>query len=228
MFLSGQEKLFPGAYNHWIHSLAMAKNLIKKRFRGFLPVVVDVETGGLVAATDALLEVAAITMKLDGEGQLSQDRVWHGHIKPFDGARLDQAALKINHIFEPFHPLRMALSEQDALESLHSMIHECLESSECSRAILVGHNAFFDLSFIKAAWQRNKLPSFPFHSFSSIDTVSLGVLAHGQTVLSKIATAAGLEWDEAEAHSALYDTQMTAEIFCRIFNSWHKQERRQA
>ncbi len=206
----------------------MAKYSIKKRFRGFLPIVVDVETGGLVAATDALLEVAAITIALDGEGQLFQDRIWHGHIEPFDGARLDKEALKINRIVDPFNPLRMAQSEQDALESLHSTIRECLESNECSRAILAGHNAFFDLSFIKAAWQRNKMPNFPFHSFSNIDTVTLGLLAHGQTVLSKIATAAGLEWDETEAHSALYDAKMTAEIFCRVFNRWYKQEKQQA
>ena len=42
-------------------------NLIKNRFRGYLPVIIDVETAGLNAQTDALLELAAITVISKGK-----------------------------------------------------------------------------------------------------------------------------------------------------------------
>jgi ribonuclease T len=41
-----------------------------RRFRGFLPVVVDVETGGFNSRTDALLEIAAVLIDMDDDGQL--------------------------------------------------------------------------------------------------------------------------------------------------------------
>jgi ribonuclease T len=46
-------------------------------------------------------------------------------------------------------------------------------------------------------------------------------MAFGQTVLARAVMAAGLTWDAGEAHSAIYDTQKTAELFCRIVNRWH-------
>ena len=43
---------------------------IVKRFRGFLPVVVDVETGGLNPQTDALLEIAAVVIEINQGGDM--------------------------------------------------------------------------------------------------------------------------------------------------------------
>ena len=42
-----------------------ASRCMRDRFRGFLPVVVDVETGGFISATDALLEIAAVLIEID-------------------------------------------------------------------------------------------------------------------------------------------------------------------
>ena len=53
-----------------------------------------------------------------------------------------------------------------------------------------------------------------------IDTVTLAGMAYGQTVLSRAVQAAGIEWNGDEAHSAVYDTQKTAELFCKILNRW--------
>ena len=101
-----------------------------------------------------------------------------------------------------------------------SPIQKAVTHNLCNRAILVGHNAHFDLGFMKAAVDRNDYKRNPFHSFSVFDTVSLAGLIYGQTVLAKAVRAAGLEWDDSQAHSAIYDAEKTAELFCNLVNKW--------
>jgi len=190
---------------------------IARRFRGFLPVIVDVETGGFNAQTDALLELAAVFVRFDGNGNLEPADHHRYIVKPFAGSRLDPASLQVTGI-DPFHPLRPAIDEADALRSLFQEIRRELKQTGCTRAVLVGHNAFFDLQFINAAVERTGLKRNPFHPFSSFDTASLSAVAFGQTVLSRAVTAAGFEWHDDRAHSALYDAEMTAQVFCTVVN----------
>lgn len=192
---------------------------IAKRFRGFLPVVIDVETAGFNADKDALLEIAAVIINMNDDGTLYQGEACAAHVEPFKGANLDEKSLAFNGI-DPWNPFRMAISESEALEKVFESVDHALKETGCSRAILVGHNPFFDLSFLNAAIKRCKLKS-PFHTFSSFDTATLGALAYGQTVLARIVQTAGLEWDDEEAHSAVYDTERTAALFCNIMNRWH-------
>ncbi|MCW8827701.1 MAG: ribonuclease T [Gammaproteobacteria bacterium] len=193
---------------------------IANRFRGFLPVVVDVETAGFKAETDALLEIAAVTVRMDSSGRLFRHESHACHVEPFPGANLDQRALDFTGI-DPFNPFRMAKAEARALEYIFTPIREEVKAQGCTRAILVGHNPFFDLGFIKAAIERTGNKKSPFHSFSTFDTATLGGLAYGQTVLAKAAQAAGIEWDNSQAHSAIYDAERTADLFCAIVNLWH-------
>jgi ribonuclease T len=44
----------------------------------------------------------------------------------------------------------------------------------------------------------------------------------GQTVLAKACQAAGIAFDGQQAHSALYDTERTAELFCFIVNRYQQ------
>lgn len=192
---------------------------IASRFRGFLPVVIDVETGGFNASTDALLEIAAVTLKMDDNGLIHPDETIATHVEPFAGANLEQAALDFTGI-DPYNPLRGALSEKEALSKIFAPIRHAVKESGCTRAILVGHNPFFDLGFINAAVERTRVKRNPFHPFSSFDTATLGGVAYGQTVLAKAAQAAGIEWDNKEAHSAIYDAEGTAKLFCTIVNQW--------
>lgn len=192
------------------------------RFRGFCPVVVDVETGGFNASTDALLEVAAVLVGMNQERQFFCQRTIAAHVRPFEGANLDPASLEVNGI-DPFHPLRIALPEEEALQKIFGPVHRHVQENQCTRAILVGHNAFFDLGFIKAAVERTGIKNNPFHPFSNLDTVTLGALAYGQTVLSRIAVAANLDWESSSAHSAVYDAEKTAAIFCEVMNRWEMQ-----
>jgi ribonuclease T len=192
---------------------------ISGRFRGFLPVVVDVETGGFEAKTDALLEIAAVTIRLDESGLLHPAETVATHVEAFTGANVDPKALAFNGI-DPGHPFRMALPEREALQKVFSVVRRAVKQSSCKRAILVGHNAFFDLGFLNAAVARVGTKRNPFHPFSTFDTVSLAGLAYGQTVLARAAEAAGIRWDSGAAHSAIYDAERTAELFCTIVNLW--------
>lgn len=192
---------------------------ISQRFRGFLPVVVDVETAGFNADTDALLEIAAVTLRMDDDGRLRRSQTVSCHVEPFPGANLEQRALEFTGI-DPYNPFRMAKKEKEALDHIFAPIHEEVKVQGCSRAILVGHNPFFDLGFINAAIARTNYKKSPFHRFSSFDTATLGGLAYGQTVLAKACAAAGVEFDSGQAHSAIYDTERTAELFCNIVNRY--------
>ncbi|SDS65917.1 ribonuclease T [Pseudomonas oryzae] len=190
-----------------------------RRFRGFLPVVVDVETGGFNAATDALLEIAATTIAMDDDGFLYPEHTYFYRIEPFEGANIEQAALDFTGI-KLGHPLRMAVSEEQALGEIFKGVRKSLKASGCKRAVLVGHNASFDLGFLNAAVNRTGIKRNPFHPFSSFDTATLAGLAYGQTVLAKACQAADIPFDNREAHNARYDTEKTAELFCGIVNRW--------
>jgi ribonuclease T len=190
---------------------------IASRFRGFLPIAVDVETGGFNARTDALLELAAVIIDMTPTGELKPGATFRYHVQPFHGSRIDPASLAVNGI-DPHHPLRPAMPEKEALTQLFREIRKTVRDTGCTRAVLVGHNASFDLGFLNAAVARADIKRNPFHPFSCFDTATLGGVALGQTVLSRAVTAAGLSWDSSEAHSAIYDAERTAALFCTICN----------
>lgn len=192
---------------------------MSNRFRGFLPVVVDVETGGFNAKTDALLEIAAVLIELNGDGDVERGETIRYHVKPFDGANMEEASLAVNGI-DPHHPLRPAIDERDALQRTFREVRRAVRENGCSRAVLVGHNAHFDLGFVNEAIRRSSIKRSPFHPFSCFDTATLCGVAYGQTVLARAAIAAGLGWDETQAHSASYDAEVTADLFCDVVNRY--------
>ncbi|WP_440997479.1 ribonuclease T [Arhodomonas sp. SL1] len=192
---------------------------IANRFRSFLPVVVDIETGGLNAATDAVLQIAAVIVRADDKGLLYPAETHTTHVEPFEGANLDPKSLEFNGI-DPDHPLRMAKPEEQALRQVFKPVRQEIRETGCTRAVLVGHNAWFDLGFLNAAVERTGIKRNPFHPFSCFDTATLAGLAYGQTVLARAVKASGAGWDGREAHSAIYDAEKTAELFCAIVNRW--------
>lgn len=192
---------------------------IVDRFRGFLPVAIDVETGGFDAARDALLEICAVVIHMDEAGRLYPGEPVSTHVEAFAGANISPRALEINGI-DPTQPLRGALSERAALDHVFQPIRTAVKHYGCQRAVLVGHNAHFDLGFVNAAVARVGYKRNPFHPFSTFDTVTLAGVALGQTVLSRAVTAAGLEWRSDAAHSAIYDAERTATLFCLLVNRW--------
>ncbi|HBA00597.1 ribonuclease T [Halomonas sp. CnH100-B] len=216
-------------------SEAIARELMAQRFRSYLPVVIDLETGGFNAQTDAVLEIAAVTLTMDPDGNLLPDATYAYHIHPFEGANVEQSALDFTGI-NLDDPLRrqVALSEAEALGEIFRPIRKSLKAHGCSRAILVGHNAAFDHGFLNAAANRCNVKRNPFHPFSSFDTATLAGFVYGQTVLARACRAAGIEFDNKAAHSARYDTERTAELFCAMVNrykdlgGWRLAQREQA
>lgn len=197
----------------------MSADPIAARFRTFLPVVVDVETAGFDPKKDALLELAAVTLRIDDSGQWGRRETHSCHVEPFPGANLDPAALEFTGI-DPYHPFRFAVPENEALQQIFRPVRRAVKEAGCTRAVLVGHNPSFDLSFISAATKRTGLKRNPFHPFTTFDTATLGALAFGQTVLARAVQAAGIPWDSTQAHSAVYDAERTADLFCHIVNRW--------
>jgi len=197
--------------------------LMANRFRGFLPVVIDIETGGFNSETDAVLEIAAVLIKMDANGRVYSADTLCNHIQPFHGANLDPKALAFNKII-PDHPFRHAISEMNALKQLFDFVQTEVKKQNCTRAILVGHNPAFDLGFLNAAIERCKIKKHPFHSFSTFDTATLAGLAYEETVLAKAVVKSGEEWDNRKAHSAIYDAEQTAELFCKIVNLWKQNQ----
>ncbi|WP_210418786.1 ribonuclease T [Aliikangiella coralliicola] len=194
---------------------------MSRRFRGFFPVVVDVETGGFNASKDALLEIAAVSLQFDEQGYLKISNRWHFHVEPFEGANIEQSSLDFTGI-DPFNPLRGAVSEKVALNEIYKGVKVEQKQAECQRSVLVGHNPGFDLGFLMAASERINTKRNPFHPFTTFDTATMAGLALGQTVLARACQTAGISFDSEQAHSALYDTEKTAELFCYIVNRWKK------
>src|SRR5690554_3392703 len=199
--------------------MAQHEQLMKSRFRGYLPVVIDVETGGFNAKTDALLEIAAVLLDFDSKGNLHPVATHHAHIEPFEGANIETAAIEFNGI-QPDNLLRGAVPESEGLRDIFKAIRKAQRNAGCQRSVLVGHNATFDHGFVMAAAERASLKRNPFHPFVTFDTAALSAVSLGQTVLLKACHAAGIAFDAKKAHSAIYDTERTAELFCWIVNQW--------
>jgi len=193
---------------------------MSNRFRGFLPVVIDVETGGFNPNTDALLEIAAVLIEIQADGSFRPGETFRYHVKPFEGSNIEAASLAVNGI-DPHHPLRPAIPEKDALTKIFQEIRRAVKDNDCTRAVLTGHNAFFDLNFVNAAVARTDIKRNPFHPFSAFDTATLAGVALGQTVLAKALQVARIDFNTSEAHSAAYDAQKTAELFCHICNKFN-------
>ena len=194
-------------------------NPMNKRFRGFLPVIIDVETGGFNCNTDGILEIAASILRMDERGEIKVHATHAYNVAPFEGANLEQAALEFTGI-DPWHPFREALPEEEAMATLFKIVRKEIKEQGCNRAILVGHNAHFDAGFVNAAVESCGIKRNPFHPFSYFDTATLSGLAYGQTVLAKACAEAEIPFDNGEAHAAAYDAEKTAQLFCGIVNRW--------
>tara|TARA_X000001036_G_scaffold23452_2_gene19643 strand:+ start:17122 stop:17724 length:603 start_codon:yes stop_codon:yes gene_type:complete len=194
--------------------------MIKERFRKYLPVVVDLETGGFNPKTNAILEIAATLISKNENTQLLEvGETYRYHIDPFEGLVVEQESLDFTKI-NLNHPLRNAITEKEALDKLFKIINTERTANGCSRAILIGHNAHFDHSFLTEAISRNNLKKSPFHPFSVLDTVTLGALHTKQTVLARICDVLKIDYDSKQAHSAAYDSDITAKVFCKIINEF--------
>jgi ribonuclease T len=160
-----------------------------------------------------------VFVEMRSDGTLARGQTFRFHVVPFPGSHMEPASMAVNGI-DIHHPLRPAISEEDALQRIFKEVRNAVRAADCTRAVLVGHNAFFDLNFLNAAVLRTQIKRNPFHPFTSFDTATLGGVAFGQTVLMRATLACGLDWDTASAHSAAYDAERTADLFCIVCNQF--------
>ncbi len=195
----------------------MQKNKqLHEKFRGFYPVVIDMETTGFNSKTNAILEICAINIDMFN-GILKPNEIFHCHISPFKNSILLKKNLDFNNI-NPYNPLRFAISENKAIEDLFTFSFNSKKKYKCNKCVLVGHNASFDLSFLNSLIKRIKNNKNPFHTFTNFDTATLSALKYNQTVLAKATKIAKIKFNAKQSHSALYDAKKTAELFCKIIN----------
>jgi ribonuclease T len=188
------------------------------RFRGYLPVVVDLETGGFSNTVNPILELACTFLQWqDDEISLGDQHCWN--VTPFANSEIDPASLRITGI-DLDDPDRQHFDEKVVLGEFFKLVRTKMKADGCHRAIMVAHNASFDQGFINTSCIRTGIKRSPFHPFSSLDTASLAAVAYGHTVLSESCRRAGLAFDASKAHSAAYDAERTAQLFCHMVNGW--------
>jgi len=191
---------------------------LNERFRGYLPVVVDMETGGFDNAVNPLLELACTFLHWESDTlHVASQTCWH--VEPFAGSEVNPASLRITGI-NLDDPQRQALEESTAIKEFFKLVRTAMKTHGCHRAIMVAHNASFDQGFLNAACERNNLKRNPFHPFTALDTASLAAVAYGHTVLSEACMRAGINFDQSLAHDAAYDAERTAQLFCHMVNGW--------
>ena len=190
--------------------------LLKNRFRKYLPVVIDLETGGFDPSKNPILEIAMQFIEINNNKFILGEGIRY-HVIPESQLEIDPDSLEFTKIHLN-HPLRQAIAAEEAIKNICKLVNKQRSKEECSRAILVGHNAHFDLSFLQANIERYDIKNSPFHPFSVIDTVSLGAAFTGQTVLARIAKELSIDYDNDLAHSAAYDAEITAKVFCDLLN----------
>ncbi|MBM4222986.1 MAG: ribonuclease T [Gammaproteobacteria bacterium] len=185
-------------------------------FGHYYPIVIDCETSGINPDQHALLEVACVILApVDKKLQIIARETFH--VLPFEGAQFDPDSMKIHQI-DPHYPLRFAESEKDVLIKLNAMIAPYIKG-HYRRALLVGHNAWFDLAFLNKAYERQSVKS-PFHRFTCMDTATLSAFFLRETVLAKALYRCRIAYDPKEAHSALYDAEKTAELLALLWNNY--------
>ena len=192
--------------------------LLKERFREFMPVVLDLETGGVNPIRNAILQIAVVLLDWQS-ARLVPGESYSWEVTPFEGSLISETSIQMNHI-DPNDESRNSQNEDECLRDCNRIIRKRLRAEECKRALLVGHNAHFDRSFYRCAMYRNKIKRDPFHLFTVLDTASLSALVYGHTVLSIACERAGIEYDIDLAHSAPYDAKVTAELFCMMVNEF--------
>ena len=196
---------------------------MSSRFRGFLPVVIDLETGGFEKDVHAVLQIAAVSLAWSAD-RLSIDQVRGWNVIPHPLMRVEEESLRITGI-DLSDPRRDALNEEDAVRELFRFVRREVRRNGCERAVLTAHNAHFDHGFVMSAAERNGVKRNPFHPFTVIDTASLAAVAYGHTVLSEACTRAGIEFENGRAHAAIYDAEATAKLFCLTVNNWERVHR---
>ena len=155
-------------------------------------VVFDVETTGLSAVYDTIIELAAVKMhKGNVIGEFEQ------MIDP--GHRLSKTTVDLTGITDEM--VRGSKSEKEVLEMFHEFTGD---------AILVAHNATFDMGFLNTSYTRHNMPEA---MNPVIDTLELSRFLHPHFKnhrLNVLAKKFGVNLEQH--HRAVYDSETTGHL----------------
>ncbi len=104
--------------------------LMSRRFRGFLPVVIDVETGGFNSRTDALLEIAAVFIDIDASGTLSRGCHPQLPCAAVSGCATGPG-LAERHRHRSLSSVAAALPEREAIQRIFREVRHQLKAYDC-------------------------------------------------------------------------------------------------
>ena len=166
-------------------------------------VVFDIETTGFSPVTNRIIEIGAV--KVD-KGQI-----------------VDRFSVFVN----PQVPIPFEIEKLTGINDSMVMEAETIESvlpqflDFVGDAVLVAHNANFDVSFIKENAKRQQIPV----DFTYVDTVGIArMLLTGQSKYTLDAVAKTLKISLENHHRAVDDAECTAEIFMKFIEMLAKEE----
>ncbi|MEG2204400.1 MAG: exonuclease domain-containing protein, partial [Oscillospiraceae bacterium] len=160
-------------------------------------IVFDLETTGLSAATERIIEIGAVRLR---GGVIVEE--FDTFVDPLQ--RLSLEIVKLTGITDEM--LEGAPSEADALDAFYAFCGG-------DEAVLIAHNARFDTSFLKAAARRCEKE----YHFTAVDTLVMARSLYKELKSHKLGTLAShLEIGEFTAHRACDDARALALIFQKM------------
>ncbi len=166
-------------------------------------VVFDIETTGFSPVTNRIIEIGAVKVE--------------------DGQITDRFSTFVN----PEVPIPFEIEKLTSINDSMVMDAETIEVvlprflDFVGNAVLVAHNANFDVSFIRENAERQQIPV----NFTYVDTVGIArMLLTGQAKYTLDAVAKTLKISLENHHRAVDDAECTAEIFMKFINMLEKDE----
>ena len=184
-------------------SITATTNKKKLRLKDATYVVFDVETTGLSAERDRLIEIAAIKVKNGAEIDS-----FESYINP--KRPISELITRLTSITDD--DVKDAPFEEEVMTNFYNWLDE--------DDILVAHNAKFDLGFLDKSFERLGLKN---KNNASIDTLFISraenkeAKRHGLSNLAKL-----YKVRLVQHHRAIYDTKATAEIFVKMLDQLYK------
>lgn len=173
----------------------------------------DVESGGLDDSKHSLLRIGLVIWK----NGIILDKL-EIFIKS-DNYCYDEESMKINKIDLNWLTIN-GISEQQAIEEINSFVNKYFPNS---KALLGGHNIYFDIAFLKRLYRENSISFSSYFEHRTIDTCSImkylyfcDKLPKQVQSLTSACKYFNFEIDDNERHGALYDAEITSEVFTKL------------
>lgn len=180
---------------------------------------VDVETSGLDPFRHAILQIAAIIEKDD-----KKEETFKATVAPFPNDILDPVALNVGGFTE--EQIKGFKEPKEVYLDLKDLLNKYVDPyNKQDKFFFVGYNSnSFDMPFVRRLFEKNNDSYFGSYFFyPSIDVMILAAEALKKKrkvmpnfKLETVAKEIGVEFDKTKLHDALYDIEVTREVYKRL------------